>query len=149
MIYLKLRSERRGWLPSAPQLETNPLEVCKAADAAGKEVADFALDQLKSGDLRLSCEDPDNPKNFPRNLFVWRSNLLGASGKGHEYFLKHLLGAENGVLGEDLVVPGEAKPAEVVWRDTTADEKLTPQVTLDSRTNTTGPSPNISLPHAP
>jgi nitrate reductase alpha subunit len=25
-------------------------------------------------------------------MFVWRSNLLGSSGKGHEYFLKHLLG---------------------------------------------------------
>src|SRR3546814_4418313 len=85
-----------GWLPSSPQLETNPIEVCKAAEAAGQEVADFALEQLKSGALRLSCEDPDNPRNFPRNLFVWRSNLLGASGKGHEYFLKHLLGAENG-----------------------------------------------------
>src|SRR3546814_2166532 len=88
MIDFNVRAERMGWLPSSPQLETNPLEVCKAAEAAGKEVADFALEQLKSGDLRLSCEDPDNPKNFPRNLFVWRSNLLGASGKGHEYFLR-------------------------------------------------------------
>jgi nitrate reductase / nitrite oxidoreductase, alpha subunit len=46
---------------------------------------------------------PGRPaQNWPRNLFVWRSNLLGSSGKGHEYFCKHLLGTENGVQGKDL-----------------------------------------------
>jgi nitrate reductase alpha subunit len=32
----------------------------------------------------MSCEDPDDPANWPRNMFVWRSNMLGSSGKGHE-----------------------------------------------------------------
>jgi nitrate reductase alpha subunit len=50
----------------------------------------------------MSCEDPDHPDNWPRNMFVWRSNILGSSGKGHEYFLKHLLGTSNGVQGKDL-----------------------------------------------
>src|SRR3546814_50019 len=133
LIDFNVRAERMGWLPSSPQLETNPIEVCKAAEAAGQEVADFALEQLKSGALRLSCEDPDNPRNFPRNLFVWRSNLLGASGKGHEYFLKHLLGAENGVLGEDLGVLGEAKQEEVVWRSEERREGKTCVSTCRSR----------------
>ncbi len=44
---------------------------------------------------------PENPKNFPRNLFVWRSNILGSSGKGHEYFLKYLL--ENALDSETPV----------------------------------------------
>ena len=57
----------------------------------------------------MSCEDPDHPGNWPRNMFVWRSNLLGSSGKGHEYFLKHLLGTSNGVQGKDLGTE-EAKP---------------------------------------
>ena len=35
-------------------------------------------------------------------MFVWRSNILGSCGKGHEYFLKHLLGTSNGVQGKDL-----------------------------------------------
>ena len=39
-------------------------------------------------------EDPDDPRNFPRLLFVWRANLLGSSGKGHEYFLRHLMGSD-------------------------------------------------------
>ena len=45
-----------------------------------------------AGRLHFACEDPDAPENLPRVMTVWRSNLLGSSGKGHEYFLKHLLG---------------------------------------------------------
>ena len=71
--------------------------------AAGREVPkDYVASALKSGELKLSCHDPDHEANWPRNLFVWRSNLLGSSGKGHEYFLKHLLGTQNGVMGKDL-----------------------------------------------
>jgi nitrate reductase / nitrite oxidoreductase, alpha subunit len=71
---------------------TNPLQVVRDAAAAGVDPKDYAVKALKDGSLSMSCEDPDNPANWPRNLFVWRSNLLGSSGKGHEYFLKHLLG---------------------------------------------------------
>ena len=49
----------------------------------------------KSGDLRFAGEDPDAPENFPRVLTIWRANLLGSSGKGNEYFLKHLLGTDS------------------------------------------------------
>ena len=59
---------------------------------------DYVVDRLKSGALQFSCDDPDNPVNFPRNMFVWRSNILGSSGKGHEYFLKYLLGTQNALL---------------------------------------------------
>ena len=46
-------------------------------------------------------------------FFVWRSNLLGSSGKGQEYFLRHLVGAtHDGPLAEPL--PEEA--AEVTMR---------------------------------
>ena len=57
----------------------------------------------------MSCEDPDAPENWPRNLFVWRSNLLGSSGKGHEYFLKHLLGTLHGVIGKELGDEGRVR----------------------------------------
>ena len=36
LIDYNVRAERMGWLPSAPQLRTNPLELSKAAKAAGK-----------------------------------------------------------------------------------------------------------------
>ena len=112
-IDFNVRAERMGWLPSAPALQTNPLQVCRDAAAAGADPKDYAVKALKEGTLRMSCEDPDNPANFPRNLFVWRSNLLGSSGKGHEYFLKHLLGTQNGVQGKDLGEDGGRKPEEV------------------------------------
>ena len=61
----------------------------EAASGADPNVAVPAA--LKSGELKLSCTDPDNPRNWPRNMFFWRGNVLGASGKGHEYFLKQFL----------------------------------------------------------
>src|SRR5690606_16807250 len=88
------------------------------------------------------------PENFPRNLFVWRSNLLGSSGKGHEYFLKHLLGAEHGVQGKDLGTSGGIQPQEVVWRDPAPEGKLDLVVTLDFRMSTTSMYSDIVLPTA-
>ncbi len=148
LIDCNVRSERMGWLPSAPQLEENPLELSKMATKAGKSSKDYVVDRLSSGSLRMSCEDPDNPKNFPRNLFIWRSNLLGSSGKGHEYMLKHLLGTQHGVLGKDLGEIGGVKPKEVVWHDKAPEGKLDLVVTLDFRMSTTCVYSDIVLPSA-
>lgn len=148
LIDYNIRAERMGWLPSAPQLKTNPLEVGSAAKAAGLNVSDYVAKGLKSGELEMSCEDPDNPQNWPRNLFVWRSNLLGSSGKGHEYFLKHLLGTDHGVLGKDLGEQGLNKPSEAVWHDEAPEGKLDLLVTIDFRMSTTAVYADIVLPTA-
>ena len=50
-------------------------------------------------------------------MFIWRANIPRSSGKGHEYFLRHLLGTQNSVLGQDLGELGDVKPREIVWRD--------------------------------
>jgi len=148
LIDYNVRAERMGWLPSSPQLKTNPLEVAKAAEAAGKDAKDYVVDGLKSGEVTLSCEDPDDPANWPRNLFVWRSNLLGSSGKGHEYFLKHLIGSTHGVQGKDLGEEGRQKPLEVAWHDEAPKGKLDLMVTLDFRMSTTCVYSDIVLPTA-
>jgi len=148
LIDYNVRAERMGWLPSAPQLRANPLELAKQAEDAGKEPKDFVVEQLKSGALKMSCEDPDDPENWPRNLFVWRSNLLGSSGKGHEYFLKHLLGATHGVQGKDLGETGRQVPVEVAWHDKAPEGKLDLLVTLDFRMSTTCVYSDIVLPTA-
>jgi nitrate reductase / nitrite oxidoreductase, alpha subunit len=148
LIDLNVRAERMGWLPSSPQLARNPLDVARDAKAAGQEASAYVAQQLKSGKLTLACEDPDSPANWPRNLFVWRSNLLGASGKGHEYFLKHLLGADNGVLNIDLAAQPDDKPLELKWRDLPAEGKLDLMVSIDFRMNTTGLYSDIVLPTA-
>ncbi|WP_322865087.1 nitrate reductase subunit alpha [Aquicoccus sp. G2-2] len=148
MIDLNIRAERMGWLPSAPQLKTNPLEVGRAAKKAGKPAAEYVAEQLKSGDLEMACTDPDAPENWPRNLFVWRSNILGSSGKGHEYFLKHLLGTEHGVLGKDLGDEGKVTSKEARWHDKAPEGKLDLLVTLDFRMSTTAVYSDIVLPAA-
>jgi len=144
LIDFNVRAERMGWLPSAPQLQRNPLAVAKEAAAAGLEAKDYVARELKSGTLKLSCEDPDHPDNFPRNLFVWRSNLLGSSGKGHEYFLKHFLGTTNGVQGAE----DGRHPEEVAWHDKGPQGKLDLLVTLDFRMSTTCLYSDVVLPTA-
>ncbi|HLP66696.1 MAG TPA: nitrate reductase subunit alpha, partial [Rhizobium sp.] len=148
LIDYNIRAERMGWLPSAPQLKTNPLEVSKQAAAVGKEAKEFVAEQLKAGALSMSCEDPDDKANWPRNMFVWRSNLLGSSGKGHEYFLKHLLGTKHGVLGKDLGEEGRQASKEAVWHDEAPEGKLDLLVTLDFRMSTTCVYSDIVLPTA-
>ncbi|MGH8582288.1 MAG: nitrate reductase subunit alpha, partial [Gammaproteobacteria bacterium] len=142
-------SQRLGWLPSAPHFNRNPIEICATAEAAGakteKDIADYVVARLKSGDLRFAAEDIDAPENWPRNLFVWRSNLIGTSAKGHEYFLKHLLGAQNGVMQNPLE---GARGTETRWRDEAPIGKLDLMVDINFRLNSTGAYSDIVLPTA-
>ena len=148
MIDLNVRAERMGWLPSAPQLAVNPLTLAAEADRAGVAIKDHVVAGLQSGRITMSCEDPDNPVNFPRNLFIWRSNLFGSSGKGHEYFLRHFLGTRHGLQGKDLGEMGGVKPQEVAWRDPAPEGKLDLVVTLDFRMSTSCLYSDIVLPTA-
>ncbi|MDA2744409.1 molybdopterin-dependent oxidoreductase, partial [Bacillus cereus group sp. Bc011] len=135
-------------LPSAPQLNLNPLTVKAKAEQAGVSPAQYTAQALKSGEIRFACEQPDNGNNHPRNLFVWRSNLLGSSGKGHEYMLKYLLGTEHGIQGKDLGQQSGVKPEEVEWQDNGLDGKLDLVVTLDFRLSSTCLYSDIVLPTA-
>jgi nitrate reductase alpha subunit len=145
---LNAKAERLGWLPSTPALRTNPIDVVRAAEAEGVDPRDYAVRELEAKRLEMSCMDPDAPENWPRNMFVWRSNLLGSSGKGHEYFLKHLLGTAHGVLGKDLGATGRRKPVDVAWRDAAPEGKLDLLVTIDFRMSTTAVYSDIVLPTA-
>lgn len=142
------RAERMGWLPSAPQLDINPLQLTKDADAAGKTPEEYTVERLKSGELKFACEDPDAIQNHPHNLFIWRSNLLGSSGKGHEYMLRHLLGTKHGLMGKDLDERGATKPEDVKWHDEAVEGKIDLLVTLDFRMSTTCLYSDVILPTA-
>ncbi len=144
LLDLNAKSERMGWLPSAPQLGRNPLDVVDEAERAGKEPVAYAVEMLKSDKLAFACDDPDNPANFPRNMFVWRSNILGSSGKGHEYFLKYLLGTQNALFSDEA---DALKPSEVQVRDA-AEGKLDLLAVLDFRMSTTCLYGDIVLPTA-
>lgn len=144
MIDFNAKAERMGWLPSAPQLSTNPLEVTQQAQACGQNPIDYAVQGLKQGCLDMACNDPDNPANFPRNMFIWRSNLIGSAGKGHEYFLKYLLGTQNALLSDES---DAIKPSEITVR-AAAEGKLDLLTVLDFRMSTTCLYADIVLPTA-
>jgi len=141
------KAVRMGWMPAYPQFDRNPLDLADDADAAGVDPVDHVVDQLRTGRLRFAIDDPSAPESFPRVFFVWRSNLLGSSGKGQEYFLRHLLGAaHDGPLAEPLP-PGE-RPCDVRWREEIPRGKLDLLVTLDFRMTTTGLYSDVVLPAA-
>ncbi|HWL70002.1 MAG TPA: nitrate reductase subunit alpha [Geminicoccus sp.] len=144
IIDYNLRAIRMGWLPSAPQLNTNPLALAREIQARGEDAAAVLPGMLKSGEVKLAMADPDAPENWPRNMFFWRSNVLGASGKGHEYFLKHLVGSLHGVVGTE---EGN-RPEEVVWREEAPKGKLDLMVNIDFRMSTTSLYSDIVLPTA-
>ncbi|MBX3565402.1 MAG: nitrate reductase subunit alpha [Sphingomonas sp.] len=148
VIDFNVRAERMGWLPSAPQLESNPIELGRHIRDTGADPATVVADGMRSGELRPANLDPDNPVNWPRNMFFWRSNVLGASGKGHEYFLKHLVGSMHGVVGSDEDRARIEKPQDVVWRDEAPVGKLDLMVNIDFRMSTTSIYSDIVLPTA-
>ena len=140
------QSARMGWMPSYPTFDRNPLDLCDEAAAAGQPVASHIVRQLKAGTLGFAGEDPDAPENFPRILSVWRSNLLGSSGKGSEYFLKHLLGADSSLRATEA--PEGARPREVRWHDEAPEGKLDLLMTIDFRQTSTTIFSDVVLPAA-
>ncbi|MGK3124163.1 nitrate reductase subunit alpha [Candidatus Pantoea formicae] len=147
LLDFNVRAERMGWLPSSPQLNVNPLDIAAKAEQAGQSAADWTAAALQSGAIRMACEQPDNGSNHPRNMFIWRSNLLGSSGKGHEYMLRYLLGTESGVQGEPID-DEQVMPEEVEWRTAALEGKLDLLVTLDFRMSSTCLFSDIVLPTA-
>ncbi len=142
-----LLSVKLGWLPFYPQFNKSSLKIAEEARKSGADTLDavknYVVEKLKNKELEFSIEDPENPVNFPRTLFVWRSNLISSSAKGHEYFLKHMLGVENnGVLAKESPL----LPEEVKTKEETPKGKLDLFVTLDFRMSGSALYSDIVLP---
>ena len=138
---------RLGWLPSYPSFDRNPLDICEEARERGVDPAEHAVAQLRDGRLRFACEDPDDPVNFPRVLSLWRANLLGSSSKGHEYFLRHLLGVPDAAVRSGESEPAQ-RPSEVEWREEAPVGKLDLFTTIDFRMNGSCVYADVVLPAA-
>lgn len=146
---LNALSARLGWLPSFPQFTQNSIDIVKEAKERGakndEEIIADVVKQIKEGKLEWAIENPDHPQNFPRVFFNWRSNLLGDTGKGHEYFAKHLIGGEHQVLSE----PEKSWQPETVKTDEKAPEgKVDLYVSIDFRMTSSGLFSDIVLPTA-
>lgn len=148
LLDCNIKSQRMGWLPVSPELNTNSIRICEKAEKVGLTPEQYVTQNLKSGNIALASEDLDHPDNFPRNLFIWRANLIGCSAKGMEYFMKHLLGAQSGLLGNDLGETGDALPKYQQWHEKGATGKLDLVVTADYRMTTSSLHSDIVLPAA-
>ena len=139
-------ASRMGWTPSHPAFDRNPLDLADEAAAAGQPVPGYVVDELRSGRLRWAAEDPDAPENWPRVMTIWRANVLGSSGKGMEYFMRHLLGSEDAVRAQES--PEGLRPAEVTWREEAPRGKLDLLTTIDFRMTSSCTYADIVLPAA-
>jgi nitrate reductase / nitrite oxidoreductase, alpha subunit len=140
---------RLGWLPSFPQFSQNSIDLVTEAREKGaknqQEVIDYVVDQIKEEKIEWAIENPDDPRNFPRVLFNWRSNLLGDSGKGHEYFAKYLIGAEDQLLTD---IENSWQPEMVKVAPEAPTGKVDLLVSIDFRMTSSGLMSDIVLPAA-
>ncbi|WBM80236.1 nitrate reductase subunit alpha [Cryobacterium breve] len=141
-----VESAKRGWMPSYPTFNRNSLDLVDDAVAAGVDPAQYVVESLEDGSLAYSVEDPDAPENFPRVMVVWRANVLGSSGKGNEYFLKHLLGTTSAVRAPES--PSEKRPKTMKWHESAPEGKLDLLVTSDFRMTSTTIFSDVVLPPA-
>lgn len=148
LIDANVMAQRMGWTPLSPQISTNPLEVSRQARRKHQDPAHYLCERLSEGVVEMCCDDLDKDTNYPRNLFIWRSNLLGCSGKGMEYFMKHLLGTQSNVLGVDNKEAGYPLPLMQPWHEKAPEGKLDLVVTMDFRMTTSSLHSDIVLPAA-
>ncbi|MBO0811737.1 MAG: nitrate reductase subunit alpha [Microlunatus sp.] len=140
------QASRLGWTPSHPAFDRNPLDLADDAAAEGMPVPDFIVGELKAGRLKFAAQDPDAPQNWPRVMTIWRANVLGSSGKGMEYFMRHLLGTDDAVRAQES--PEHLRPREVTWRDRAPRGKLDLVTTIDFRMTSSCSYADIVLPAA-
>lgn len=143
------QSARNGWMPFYPQFDQNPLDLADEATAAvadgqATDAASYVAERLVDGSLKPSIDDVDAPENWPRTLMLWRSNLMGSSAKGNEYFLKHLLGTHSNVMGGD----SPSRPNDVAWHDEAPEGKLDFLVSADFRMTSTTLLSDVVFPAA-
>ncbi|XEO21873.1 nitrate reductase subunit alpha [Buchananella felis] len=140
-----VESAQRGWMPSFPTFDRSALELGRQAKEAGMSPADYVAQELTEGRLKFAVTDPDHPNNHPRILANWRTNLLGSSAKGTEFFMKHMLGTVNHVNAEEL--PEGHRPKSIKWREPISG-KLDLMWVADFRNTSTTLHSDIVLPAA-
>jgi nitrate reductase alpha subunit len=143
------KSVRNGWMPFFPQYNKNSFEIAEEAKKAGaietKEIQDYIINQLKSGELKYSVNQPDEEENFPRVWYIWRGNALMASAKGHEYFLKHYLGTHHNEISDEVA---KEFVKEIEWKENAPQGKMDLVVDLNFRMDTSALYSDIVLPAA-
>ncbi|MGH7660739.1 MAG: nitrate reductase subunit alpha [Vulcanimicrobiaceae bacterium] len=140
-------SVKRGWMPHYPQFDKSSLHIARDAMAAGakndEEIVKSTVEQIKTGKLKFSVEDPDAEINWPRVWIIWRGNAIMASAKGHEFFLRHYLGTHDNAVAEE-----HAQTKRVKFREPAPRGKFDLVVDINFRMDTSALYSDIVLPTA-
>ncbi|HIJ87742.1 MAG TPA: nitrate reductase subunit alpha [Desulfuromonadales bacterium] len=144
------KAVRLGWLPFSPHFNESPIRLIEQATAAGAttddEIRAWLIKRLKSGETRFAIEDPDGEGNSPKVWFIWRGNAISSSAKGHEFFLKHVIGAPNSSFTAHEAAKGQVK--DIVWHEKAPTGKMDLVVDLNFRMDTSTLYSDIVLPAA-
>ena len=144
------KAVRLGWLPFSPHFNESPIRLMEQAKAAGATSDDEArawlVKRLKSGETRFAIEDPDGEGNSPKVWFIWRGNAISSSAKGHEFFLKHVIGSPNSSFTAREAAKGLVK--DIVWHEQAPTAKMDLVVDLNFRMDSSTLYSDIVLPAA-
>ena len=110
------------------------------------DINDYVVQELENGRLEFSYDNPSAEENWPRILLNWRTNLLGSSAKGTEFFLRHLLGIDSDATAEELAP--EDRPRTIKWVDEAPKGKLDLMMTTDFRNTSTTLVSDLIFPAA-
>ena len=123
---------RRGWAgcrstrsstATRSTSPTRPTAAVDAGEAAGRRRR-TSRTRSQDGSLQPAIEDVDAPENWPRTLVLWRSNLIGSSAKGNEYFLQAPARHPLATCSATENRRGAAADATSTWRDEAPEGKL-------------------------
>ena len=115
------QSARLGWMPFYPQFDATrstgrPGRGGGRRRRGARRRRRTCASGCRTGTPQAVDRDVDAPENWPRTLILWRSNLLGSSAKGNEYFLKHLLGTHSNVMATERSADVRPKDVDLARR---------------------------------
>ena len=110
MIDLNVRAERMGWLPSAPQLATNPLTLAAEAEKAGVAVKDHVVAGLKSGSLADGLRGSGQSGQFSAQSVHLALEPVRLVRQGARIFPQAFPRHAHGLQGKDLGEMDGVKP---------------------------------------
>ena len=119
LIDYNVRAERMGWLPSRAAAEDQPA-AGGASDAAGGGMDAEGL-RGRGAEGRHAAACPARTRtirsNWPRNMFVWRSNMLGSSRQGPRVLPQAPARHQQRRAGQGPRRATKPSRREVVWHD--------------------------------
>ena len=149
LIDYNVRAERMGWLPSAPQLQANPLDVAKQAAASGLEPKDYVAQGAEVGRTEARLRRPGQSGQLAAQPVRLALQSAGRVGQGPRIFpqapARHQ--ARRAWARTSARTAGKSR-ARSSGTTQAPEGKLDLLVTLDFRMSTTCMYSDIVLPTA-